>query len=132
MTLTFSQSALWKRYRDHSRRQRGACKRDRLVTSHVNIYFCNRPLQKSSFENIAIVSIFLLCIALESKYIFSAVNYRAVNKAWCCRAYANINLRRRSRSELILRNLPSITVNVMKKSALHYGKGYVEICPSLR
>ena len=39
MTLTFSQSALWKRY-NNLRRQRSGFKRARLVTSRVNIYFC--------------------------------------------------------------------------------------------
>ena len=37
----------------------GASKRAPLVMLHVNIYFCRRPLQKSSLENIAKMSILL-------------------------------------------------------------------------
>ena len=44
---------------DKSRYERTACKRARLMTSHVNIYFCRRPLQNSPMENIATMSPFL-------------------------------------------------------------------------
>ena len=53
----------WLGYRvkicDKPRCQRSARKRARLMTSHVNIYFCRRPLQNSPFENVAIMSNFL-------------------------------------------------------------------------
>ena len=60
MTLTFSHSALWKRYRDQTTiihvvnavRAKG---RARLMTSHINIYFCWRR----SLQNIAVKSIYL-------------------------------------------------------------------------
>ena len=61
MTLTYSHSALWKHYRDQTTiihvvnvvRAKGAF--DDVACK--NIYFCRRPLQNSSMENIASMSI---------------------------------------------------------------------------
>ena len=62
---------------NNSRRQRSACKMVRLMMLHVNIYFCRRPLQNSSLENIATILIFLI-IKTELKYFFSDKNYRRI------------------------------------------------------
>ena len=78
------------------------------MTSHVNIYFCRRPLQKSSLENIAMMSIFLY--VSWSIEIFFLCCELSSNNAWCCRADANINSLRLRRRELLLRNLPSDTM----------------------
>ena len=54
MMLTFSHWTCWKRHHvqicDKSRYQRSACKRARLMTSHVSLYFCRRPLQNSPWK----------------------------------------------------------------------------------
>ena len=63
MTLTFFHWTYMKRHRvkicDKSRYQRSACIIARLMTSHVNIHFCRRPLQNSPLENVATMSHFL-------------------------------------------------------------------------
>ena len=64
LTLTFSHWTYRKRHCEKTCDKsccclRIACKRARLMTSHLNIYFCRRPLQNSSLEDVAAVSHFL-------------------------------------------------------------------------
>ena len=87
--------------RDKTRYQRSACKRARLMTSQINIYFCQRPLQNSPWKMLqqCLIS-FLYHVRVE---IISLYRDLSLINAWCCRTDANINSR--SRRELILRNL---------------------------
>ena len=68
---------------NNSRRQNSACKRARLMTSHVNIYFCQRPLQNSSLENIATMSISLyVSITVEPRYLELAYFELTIISKW--------------------------------------------------
>ena len=82
-----------KRYRDqitiiHVVTVVRACKRARLMTSYVSIYFCWRQLQRKTLQRCRFTFMYhvrneiILCCELSS------------NNAWCCRADANINSRR--------------------------------------
>ena len=72
---------------DKSRYQRSECKRARLMTSHVNIYFCRCPLQNSPLENVATMLHFL---SVRIKIIFLYRDLSLIN-AWCYLADVNIN-----------------------------------------
>ena len=89
--------------------QRSACKRARLMTSHVNIYSFRRPLQNKPLKNAATMSHFLTGSCKNG--IILLYRELSLTNALCCRADANINSLRLRRRELLFRNLPS---NIMR------------------
>ena len=90
---------------DKSRYHRSSCIRARLMTLHVNIYFCRRPLQNSHWKTLQQCRIsFLYHVRIEIIFLYRDLS---LINAWCCRADANINSPRLRGRELILRKLPS-------------------------
>ena len=102
---------------DKSRYQRSACKRARLMTSHVNIYFSRRLLQNSPWKKLQQCRIsFLHHVGIEIIFLYrdsSLIN------AWCCRTYANINLLRLRRREL---NTSQSAIQHHELNAINHGK----------